>query len=87
LDLSGNKIDAATYEALALTLAVNVGLIELNLFGNKEPGNKALSFFIESFKKNITLQTIKWRLNSRQSFSINKSLTRNKEIVRRKKLG
>jgi len=85
LDLSHNKIDADTYETLSKALENNTGLIELNLFGNKEPGSKALQFFIESFRKNITLRDIKWRLNSRQSFSINKSLTRNKEIERRKK--
>jgi len=86
LDLSHNKIDADTYETLSKALENNTGLIELNLFGNKEPGSKALQFFIESFRKNITLRDIKWRLNSRQSFSINKSLTRNKEIERRKKI-
>ena len=48
-----------------------------------EPGERALSKLIESLQNNITLLKINWRLTSRQSFALNKCLTRNNEIVRR----
>lgn len=38
---------------------------------------------VQSLQNNVTLQKINWRLTSRQSFAINKCLSRNVEIRRR----
>jgi hypothetical protein len=87
LDLEDNKIDSDGIEEIGSALAENVGLIELTLFKNREPGEKALSVLIRSFDFNTTLQKINWRLTSRQSFALTKLLSRNVEILRRKDAG
>jgi hypothetical protein len=87
LDLEDNKIDSDGIEEIGAALADNVGLIELTLFKNREPGEKALSVLIRSFDFNTTLQKINWRLTSRQSFALTKLLSRNVEILRRKEAG
>jgi hypothetical protein len=50
-----NKIDSDGIEEIALALADNVGLTDLTLFKNREPGDKALSTLIEAFEFNTTL--------------------------------
>ena len=80
LDLEDNKIDSDGIEAIGAALKDNTGLIELTLFKNREPGEKALSTLIRSFDHNTTLQKINWRLTSRQSFALTKLLSRNVEI-------
>lgn len=87
LDLSNNKIDNAGIQAIAEALRHNKALTELHLLGNQEPGEIALSTLVESFEYNTSLLNIIWRLTSRQSFTVNRCLTRNKEIERRLKLG
>jgi hypothetical protein len=87
LDLEDNKIDSDGIEEIGAALADNRGLIELTLFKNREPGEKALSTLIASFDYNTTLQKINWRLTSRQSFTLTKKLSRNVEILRRKEAG
>merc|ERR1712137_438273 len=87
LDLGKNKIATEGVKQIAEALAYNHSLTELILLGGPVIGESALTAFIDSFDYNTTLLNIKWRLNSRQSFKINSSLTRNKEIARRRRLG
>jgi hypothetical protein len=54
---------------------------------NTRWGDKCLDDFLEMFQSNITLLKINWRLESRKSFALNKMITRNNEIDRRKKCG
>jgi len=87
LVLEKNKIGSVGAEALANALKPNTTLTELNLLGNKEFGEQALFAWISCFEYNITLTKIIWRLNSRQSFSINKCIARNVEIQKKLKEG
>ena len=87
LDLEKNKIGSAGAEALANALRTNTTLTELVLLGNKEFGEQCLSAWIEFFEYNVHLLKITWRLNSRQSFTINKKIVRNNEIQKRLKNG
>ena len=43
--------------------------------------------WLAAFNDNVTLVNLKWRLDSRKSFALNKSITRNNSIVRWKKDG
>ena len=83
LDLENNKIGSEGIADIADGLTNNKGLLELTLLGNTTPGEGAMTAFVNALEVNTTLQSIKWRVSSRQSFKINSSLTRNKEIVRR----
>jgi len=87
LVLEKNKIGSIGAESIANGLKQNTNLIELNLLGNKEFGEQALFSWINCFEYNITLTKIVWRLNSRQSFSINKCIARNIEIQKKTKEG
>jgi len=87
LDLEGNKIKNDGIEAIATGIANNTTLKELVLFKNSDPGNSACAAFIKTFETNVFLLKINWRITSRQSFAINKCLTRNNEILRRLKAG
>ena len=61
----------------------------INLMNQKNCrwGDKCLDDFLEMFQTNTTLLKINWRLESRKSFALNKMITRNNEIDRRKKCG
>jgi len=86
--LEKNKIGSAGAEAIAHALKSNTTLTELVLLGqNKEFGEQCLSAWIDCFEYNVHLLKITWRLNSRQSFKINKSIVRNNEIQKRLKNG
>jgi len=87
LVLEKNKIGTVGAEAIANALKTNTSLAELNLLGNKEFGEQALFAWIGCFEYNVTLTKIVWRLNSRQSFSINKCIARNVEIQKKLKEG
>lgn len=88
IDLEKNKIGSAGAEAIAQALKENTTLTEIVLLGqNKEFGEQCLSAFIDMFQYNVHLLKITWRLNSRQSFTINKCIVRNNEIQKRLKNG
>eukprot|EP01095_Lingulamoeba_sp_RSL-Kostka_P016222 TRINITY_DN785_c1_g4_i1.p1 TRINITY_DN785_c1_g4~~TRINITY_DN785_c1_g4_i1.p1 ORF type:complete len:277 (-),score=128.19 TRINITY_DN785_c1_g4_i1:22-852(-) len=88
VDLSNNKIKDEGLKEVAKALKTNKSILEFNLIGQVgEPGEDALTCFIDSFEYNTTLIKIIWRLHSRQSFKITSCLTRNEEIARRLKLG
>jgi Ran GTPase-activating protein (RanGAP) involved in mRNA processing and transport len=87
LVLEKNKIGSAGAEAIANALKSNATLTELNLLSNKEFGESCLLNWINCFEYNVTLTKIIWRLNSRQSFSINKCIARNVEIQKKLKEG
>jgi len=87
LVLEKNKIGSVGAEAIANALKQNTTLTELNLLGNKEFGEQCLFSWIGCFEYNVTLTKIIWRLNSRQSFSINKCIARNVEIQKKLKEG
>eukprot|EP01123_Difflugia_compressa_P012818 TRINITY_DN563_c0_g1_i1.p1 TRINITY_DN563_c0_g1~~TRINITY_DN563_c0_g1_i1.p1 ORF type:complete len:548 (-),score=147.21 TRINITY_DN563_c0_g1_i1:58-1701(-) len=84
LDLSKNKLGSAGLIDLAEALTHNATMLEIDLLGQSQPfGDQALSKVIAMFGYNITLKNISWRLQSRQSFAINKLIVRNNEIERR----
>jgi len=83
IDLSNNRIHSQGGEYIAKALEENTSVVEMNLL-KIELGNEALTKFLNMFDHNITLLKIIWRLDSRLSFRLNKALTRNKEILRRK---
>jgi len=87
LVLEKNKIGSTGAEAIANGLKQNTTLTELNLLGNKEFGEQCLFGWIGCFEYNVTLTKIVWRLNSRQSFTINKCISRNVEIQKKIKEG
>ena len=87
LNVEKNKIMTEGLEVIGAGLKTNTTLQELNLFQNAEPGTAACEAFIDSLQRNITLLKVSWRITSRQSFAINKMITRNNEIVRRRREG
>jgi hypothetical protein len=87
LNLEKNKIKTDGIETIGKGLAKNTTLVELNLFQNAEPGTAACEAFIKSLETNMTLLKVNWRITSRQSFAINKGITRNNEILRRRREG
>lgn len=89
LDLCKNKINNEGGSALARGLTHNKSLVTLDLMSMAKTrwGDQCLECFISMFEHNITLLKINWRLESRKSFALNKMLTRNNEIERRKKSG
>jgi len=88
LDLSNNKFGTDGLIALSEALCQNHTLVQLNVIGqSKDFGEPAMFKIIELFEHNTTLTNIIWRLHSRQSFTINRLIVRNKEIERRKESG
>jgi len=89
LDLEGNKVNNDGAANLAKALAHNRSVMVLNLFGQKGSrfGDSTLHAFCDMFETNVTLLKITWRLESRQSFRLNKLLVRNNDIDRRLKAG
>jgi len=89
LDLQENKIKDEGATALAQAIATNRTLIQLNLLNQKGSrfGDATLHAFGDMFDTNITLLKIIWRLESRQSFALNKKIVRNNDIDRRIKAG
>ena len=90
LDLQTNKVGNDGATSLAKALAANRTLMVLNLFGQQgghKMGDATLHAFCDMFDTNVTLLKITWRLDSRQSFRINKLLVRNNDIDRRIKSG
>jgi len=89
LNLEKNRVNQHGASSLAKGLAHNKKLESLNLMNQATArwGDTCLDDFIEMFNYNVTLLKIFWRLESRKSFAINKFLTRNGEIERRKKNG
>jgi hypothetical protein len=67
-------------------------LIQLNILNQKNQpktafGDATLHAIGDMFDTNITLLKIIWRLESRQSFTLNKKMVRNNDIDRRIKAG
>lgn len=90
LQLEGNKIGNDGATSLAKSLSSNRSLLVLNLFGQKAGtkfGDTTLHAFCDMFMSNVTLLKITWRLDSRQSFRINKLVVRNNDIHKRIKDG
>eukprot|EP00927_Polykrikos_kofoidii_P017113 TRINITY_DN1776_c0_g1_i10.p1 TRINITY_DN1776_c0_g1~~TRINITY_DN1776_c0_g1_i10.p1 ORF type:complete len:249 (+),score=53.24 TRINITY_DN1776_c0_g1_i10:82-747(+) len=89
LSLDGNKIGSDGAVSLANALVKNETLTDLILTGQDKQafGETCLEAWLECLQNNITMLNIKWRLNSRKATALNQFLTRNKEIVRRKKDG
>jgi len=84
LDVSNNKFGNVGLIAIAEALKSNSTLIELSVIGQSQPfGEAALQKMTEMFEYNIQLQKINWRLHSRQSFALNKLISRNVDINRR----
>merc|ERR1712079_718477 len=79
LILEKNRIGSEGARFLADALKVNKGLRTLNLMqqASKNFGEETLAHFVAMFNDNITLTKIVWRLESRQSFVLNKLQTRN----------
>jgi hypothetical protein len=88
-NLEGNKVGNDGATSLATALATNRTLMQLNLLGQKGTrfGDATLHAFTNTFKSNATLLKIVWRLESRQSFALNKLIVRNNDIDRRIKAG
>jgi len=88
LDLQKNHINNDGGSALAKGLSRNRSLLSIDLMsqGKTRWGDKTLDDFLDMFQHNITLLKINWRLESRKSFALNKMITRNNEIDRRRKL-
>jgi hypothetical protein len=85
LNLKNNRITNTGVSELARGLTENQGLLQLELLNQNAPfGEACLGEFMKMLQKNITLQKITWRLESRQSFAITKMLNRNTEITRRR---
>jgi hypothetical protein len=88
LDVSNNKFGNTGLIALAEALKDNNTIIELSVIGQSQPfGDLALQKMTEMFEFNINLQKINWRLHSRQSFALNKLISRNVDINRRMAAG
>jgi len=84
LDVSNNKFGNVGLIAIAESLKSNSTLVELSVIGQSQPfGEAALQKMTEMFEFNIQLQKINWRLHSRQSFALNKLISRNVDINRR----
>jgi len=85
IDLQGNMIKDDGATALAKAIAQNRTLMQINLLNQKGSrfGDTTLHAFCDMFDTNVTLLKIIWRLESRQSFRLNKMLVRNNDIDRR----
>lgn len=87
LNLEGNKIDSDGSSVIAAGVQGNSTLTTLILLGNGTFGEGCMDAWLAAFHENITLVNLKWRLDSRKSFALNKSITRNNSIVRWKNDG
>jgi len=84
LDVANNKFGNSGLIAIAEALKVNNTVVELSVIGQSQPfGESGLTKMTDMFEYNITLQKINWRLHSRQSFALNKLISRNVDIKRR----
>ncbi|EOD21934.1 hypothetical protein EMIHUDRAFT_255174, partial [Emiliania huxleyi CCMP1516] len=74
LVLEGNRCGNEGATHIASALRTNRGLMMLNLLNQKGSrfGDSTLAAFTGAFDSNITLLKIIWRLESRQSFRLNK---------------
>lgn len=89
LNLEKNSLNQDGASAIARGLIRNTTLESINLMNQtcSRWGDKCLDDFLDMFNYNMTLLKINWRLESRKSFALNKMITRNNEIDRRKKNG
>ena len=87
LNLEGNKIDSDGCKVVAEGVKGNSTLTTLILLGNGNFGEGCMDAWLAAFEDNITLVNVKWRLESRKSFKLNKDITRNNSILRWKKEG
>jgi len=82
LDLEGNKIDSEGAKLIAEGIQKNKTLTTLILLSNGTFGEGCMDSWLAAFNDNVTLTTLKWRLDSRKSFKLNKDITRNNSIVK-----
>ena len=82
LDLEGNKIDSEGAKLIAEGIQKNKTLTTLILLSNGSFGEGCMDSWLAAFNDNVTLTTLKWRLDSRKSFKLNKDITRNNSIVK-----
>lgn len=87
LNLEGNKIDHVGCSLIAEGIKGNKTLTTLVLLGNGTFGESCMDAWLAAFEDNITLVSVKWRLDSRKSFKLNKDITRNNSILRWKNEG
>ena len=87
LNLEGNKIDSDGCKVVAEGVKGNSTLTTLILLGNGNFGEGCMDAWLAAFEDNITLVNVKWRLESRKSFKLNKDITRNNSILRWKNEG
>mmetsp|Transcript_24877 Transcript_24877/g.74631 ORF Transcript_24877/g.74631 Transcript_24877/m.74631 type:complete len:220 (+) Transcript_24877:134-793(+) len=87
LNLEGNKIDSEGSKLIAEGVKVNSTLTTLILLGNGPFGEGCMDAWLDAFLENVTLTNLKWRLDSRKSFKLNKDITRNNSIERWKRDG
>ena len=87
LDLDGNKIDSVGAALIAEGVQHNSTLERLNLLNQGPFGEGCMDAWLTAFEHNVTLVELKWRLDSRKSFKLNKDLIRNKSIAKAKKEG
>ena len=82
LNLEGNKIDSEGAKLIAEGIQKNSTLTELIRLSNGSFGEGCMDAWLAAFNDNVTLTTLKWSLNSRKSFKLNKDITRNTSIVK-----
>ena len=82
LGLEGNKIDSEGAKLIAEGIQKNKTLTTLILLSNGSFGEGCMDSWLAAFNDNVTLTTLKWRLDSRKSFKLNKDITRNNSIVK-----
>ena len=87
LNLEGNKIDSDGCKVIAEGVKGNATLSTLILLGNGNFGEGCMDAWLAALNDNVTIVNLKWRLDSRKSFKLNKDITRNNSIVRWKEAG
>jgi len=87
MSIEKNKISSDGCTLIAQGLETNGTLVALSLMNNGPFGEGCMDAWLKTFHDNITLYDLKWRLNSRSSFALNSSITRNRSIARLKKEG
>mmetsp|Transcript_35014 Transcript_35014/g.108371 ORF Transcript_35014/g.108371 Transcript_35014/m.108371 type:complete len:218 (+) Transcript_35014:98-751(+) len=87
LNLEANKIDSEGSILIAEGIKANTTLTTLILLGNGPFGESCMDAWLDAFTDNITLVHVKWRLDSRKSFKLNKDITRNNTILKWKAEG
>jgi hypothetical protein len=84
MHLDGNRIQSFGATCIAEGLEYNTTLKLINLLNQPENfGEACLDAWLNMFDTNYTLTQVKWRLDSRKSFALNKCITRNKDLKRR----